>query len=89
VHQGILTAEVNGNPKVRVPLLRLSLAHATIHAGRHYVRISGIVLTLTGAAASALGGVSMPGRHRAPLASPAAQASRARRAGGRPGTATM
>ena len=54
VHQGVLTAEVNGNPKVRVPLLRLSLAHATIHAGRHYVRISGIVLTLTGAAASAL-----------------------------------
>ena len=31
----------------------------------------------------------MPGRHRAPLASPAAQASRARRAGGSPGTATM
>jgi len=54
VHQGLLTAEVNGNPKTRVPLLRLSLAHATIHAGRHYVRISGIVLTLTGTAASAL-----------------------------------
>jgi len=54
VQQGVLTAEVNGNPKVRVPLFRLSLAHATIHAGRHYVRISGIVLTLTGAAASAL-----------------------------------
>ena len=54
VHQGVLTAEVNGNPKVRVPLLRLSLAHATIHAGRHYVRIGGIVLTLTRAAASAL-----------------------------------
>jgi hypothetical protein len=54
VHQGVLTAEVNGNPKVRVPLLRLSLAHATIGSGRHYVRISGIALTLTGAAASAL-----------------------------------
>ena len=54
VHQGVLTAEVNGNPKVRVPLLRLSLVHATIHAGRHYVRISGIVLTLTKAAAGAL-----------------------------------
>jgi hypothetical protein len=54
VHQGLLTAEVNGNPKARVPLLRLSLAHATIRAGRHYVRISGIVLTLTGTAASAL-----------------------------------
>jgi hypothetical protein len=54
VHQGVLTAEVNGNPKVRVPLLRLSLAHASIHAGWHYVKINGIVLTLTGTAASAL-----------------------------------
>jgi hypothetical protein len=54
VHQGLLTAEVNGNPKVRVPLLALSLAHATIHAGWHYVQINGIVLTLTGTAASAL-----------------------------------
>ena len=54
VHQRVLTAEVNGNPKVRVPLLRLSLAHARIGSGRHYVRISGIVLTLTGTAASAL-----------------------------------
>ncbi len=54
VHQGVLTAEVNGNPSVRVPLLNLSLAHATIHAGRHYVQISGIVTTLTGTAASAL-----------------------------------
>jgi hypothetical protein len=54
VHQGVLTAEVNGNPKVRVPLLSLSLAHASIHAGWHYVQISGIVLKLTSAAASAL-----------------------------------
>jgi hypothetical protein len=54
VHQGVLSAEVNGNPKVRVPLLSLSLAHASIHAGWHYVQISGIVLKLTGAAASAL-----------------------------------
>ena len=54
VHQGVLTAEVNGNAKVRVPLLTLSLAHATIHAGRHSVQISGIVLTLTSTAASAL-----------------------------------
>ena len=54
VHQGVLTAEVNGNPKVRVPLLWLSLAHATIHAGWHYVQISGIVLKLTSTAASAL-----------------------------------
>jgi len=54
VHQGVLTAEVNGNPKVRVPLLRLSLLHAAIASGRHYVRITGIVVTLTGTAASAL-----------------------------------
>ena len=54
VHQGVLTAEVNGNAKVRVPLLWLNLAHAKIHAGWHYVQISGIVLTLTGTAASAL-----------------------------------
>jgi len=54
VHQGMLTAEVNGNPAVRVPLLRLSLAHAAIRAGRHYVQVSGIVLTLTAVAASAL-----------------------------------
>ena len=54
VHQGTLTAEVNGNPKVRVPLFALSLAHASISSGWHYVRISGIVLTLTAPAASAL-----------------------------------
>ena len=54
LHQGVLTAEVNGNPKVRVPLLNLHLAHAVIHAGRHSVQVSGIVLTLTGTAASAL-----------------------------------
>jgi hypothetical protein len=54
VHQGVLTAEVNGNPKVRVPLLKLNLAHATIRKGWHYIKISGIVLTLTSTAASAL-----------------------------------
>lgn len=54
LHQGVLTAEVNGNPKIRVPLLNLHLAHAAIHAGRHFVQASGIVLTLTGTAASAL-----------------------------------
>jgi Htaa len=54
LHQGVLTAEVNGNPKARVPLLNLSLAHATVHAGRHVVQADGIVLTLTGTAASAL-----------------------------------
>jgi hypothetical protein len=54
VHQGVLTAEVNGNPSTRVPLLNLSLAHATVHAVRGKVQISGIVLTLTKIAASAL-----------------------------------
>jgi hypothetical protein len=54
VHQGVLTAEVNGNPKVRVPLLKLSLAHAAIHQGWHSIKITGIVLTLTSTAASAL-----------------------------------
>jgi len=54
VHQGSLSAEVNGSARTRVPLLRLSLAHATIHAGRHSVQVSGIVLTLTSTAASAL-----------------------------------
>ena len=54
VHQGVLTAEVNGSPKARVPLFKLSLAHATIHAGWHSITISGIVLTLTRTAASAL-----------------------------------
>jgi hypothetical protein len=37
VHQGVLTAEVNGSSKVRVPLLKLSLAHATIHKGWHSI----------------------------------------------------
>lgn len=54
VHQGVLTAEVNGNPNVRVPLLDLSLAHASVHSGGHQVQVSGIVLTLTQTAASAL-----------------------------------
>jgi hypothetical protein len=54
IHQGVLTGAVNGNPKVRAPLFRLNLAHATIHKGWHYVQIRGIVLTLTSTAASAL-----------------------------------
>jgi hypothetical protein len=54
IHEGVLTAEVNGNAGARVPLLRLILAHATVHAGWHQVRVSGIVLRLTKTAASAL-----------------------------------
>jgi hypothetical protein len=38
---------------MKVPLDRF-LTHASIHAGRHYVQISGITLTLTATAASAL-----------------------------------
>jgi hypothetical protein len=56
VHQGTLTAEVNNTPSVRVPLLNISLAHASVHVSGKTVRISGIVLTLTAAAASALDG---------------------------------
>jgi hypothetical protein len=54
VKRGVLTAIVNGNPKTRVPLLRLGLTHAHIHAGLRYVSVSGIILRLTKAAASAL-----------------------------------
>jgi hypothetical protein len=54
VRQGVLTAEVNGSSKTRVPLFKLSLAHAVIHKGWHSIKISGIGLTLTGTAASAL-----------------------------------
>ena len=54
VHQGTLTAEVNNSPSVRVPLLNISLAHASVHVYGKTVRISGIVLRLTAAAASAL-----------------------------------
>ena len=43
-----------GNPSARVPLFNLSLAHAKVHAGGKTVQISGIVLTLTKTAASAL-----------------------------------
>lgn len=52
--QKVLTAIVNGNPKERVPLLSLSLAHAKVTASRHAVRVSGIVTRLTKTAASAL-----------------------------------
>ena len=54
VKRGLLTAIVNGNPKARVALLRLGLAHARIRAGQHYVTVSGIILRLTKTAASAL-----------------------------------
>jgi hypothetical protein len=52
--QKLLTAIVNGNPKERVPLLSLSLAGAKVTAGRHAVRVSGIVTRRTKTAASAL-----------------------------------
>jgi hypothetical protein len=52
--QKLLTAIVNGNPKERVPLLSLSLAHAKVTASKHAVRVSGIVTRLTKTAASAL-----------------------------------
>jgi hypothetical protein len=49
-----LTGIVNGNPKARVALFNLSLAHATLKAGRHVVRASGIGVSLTKTAAAAL-----------------------------------
>jgi hypothetical protein len=51
---GDLTGIVNGNPKARVPLFWLSLAHAKLKAGHHAVRASGIGLRLTKVAAGAL-----------------------------------
>jgi hypothetical protein len=51
---GNLTGIVNGNPKARVTLFNLSLKHATLKAGKHSVRASGIVVTLTKTASSAL-----------------------------------
>ena len=51
---GNLTGIVNYNPKARVALFNLSLAHATLKAGKHSVRASGIVVTLTRTAAGAL-----------------------------------
>jgi hypothetical protein len=49
-----LTGIVNGNPKQRVPLFHLSLAHATLKGGHHSVEAKGIVVTLTKTAAGAL-----------------------------------
>jgi hypothetical protein len=49
-----LTGIVNGNPKMRVPVFTLSLAHAQLHVGPHTVTATGIGLSLTRTAASAL-----------------------------------
>jgi len=49
-----LTGIVNGNPRQRVALFNLSLAHAALNAGPHSVRASGIGVSLTKTAASAL-----------------------------------
>ena len=49
-----LTGIVNGNPKARVALFNLSLAHASLKAGKHVVRASGIGVSLTKTAAAAL-----------------------------------
>jgi hypothetical protein len=45
---------VNGNPKMRVPLFRLSLSHARLKAGRHSVHATRISVRLTKVAAGAL-----------------------------------
>lgn len=49
-----LTGIVNGNPKARVALFNLSFAHASLKAGKHVVRASGIGVSLTKTAAAAL-----------------------------------
>jgi hypothetical protein len=49
-----LTAIVNGNPKARVAIFRLGLAHAVLHAHGHWVSARGITVRLTKAAAGAL-----------------------------------
>jgi hypothetical protein len=54
VGERVLTAIVNGNPKARVPLLRLGLARVRVRAGRHDVIVSNIQLRLTKTAAAAL-----------------------------------
>lgn len=54
VHQGTLTAELNNSAGNRVAIFNVSLAHAKVHPGWKKVQISGIVLTLTQTAASAL-----------------------------------
>jgi hypothetical protein len=51
---GDLTGIVNGNPKTRVALFSLSLAHAKLSAGRHHLQASGITVDLTAGAAAAL-----------------------------------
>ena len=51
---GDLTGIVNGNPKARVALFTLSLAHAKLSAGRHSLKATGITVDLTAGAAAAL-----------------------------------
>lgn len=54
LRHGDLTGIVNGNPKVRVVILRLHLAHVRLNVHRHAVTASRIGLTLSGTAAKAL-----------------------------------
>jgi hypothetical protein len=49
-----LTAIVNGDPKVRVPILRLNLAKATVSKPLPYVRVGNVGAYLNSTAASAL-----------------------------------
>jgi len=49
-----LTGIVNGNPGARVVIFSLSLAHAKLSVHRHWVTASGIGVTLSATAASAL-----------------------------------
>jgi hypothetical protein len=49
-----LTAAVNGNPAVRVPILKLDLGSARISKPLPYVKVNGVGASLTATAAGAL-----------------------------------
>jgi hypothetical protein len=49
-----VTAEVDGDPRVRVAVFQLDLSHARVSPAGHAIRVTGIGLTVTGAGARAV-----------------------------------
>jgi hypothetical protein len=49
-----VTAEVDGDPRVRMAVFRLDLSHASVSPAGHAIRVTGIGLTVTGAGARAV-----------------------------------
>jgi hypothetical protein len=49
-----VTAEVDGDPRVRVAVFRLDLSHASVRPAGRTIRVSGIGLAVTGAGARAV-----------------------------------